>query len=139
MPHEGTVNNPNGKPEGPNKNRHTPYTPAERLEIIRRNIGKSYNELAKLCSCSSNTIYNDMRKWREQGGFEEFLNDEFHTLHGIVKKEDAITSYKVIAQLLGKYITKKIKADVTVDFGARFTEAMKNTFGVERDEPPAET
>ena len=134
MVHKGQVNNPDGKPPGPNSKADTPYTPAERLEIIRKNIGKTYDKLAELCKCSTSTIYLDMKKWREGGGLEEFLHDEFIELHGIVKKEDPVATYKVVAQLLGRHITKKIDAGVTVDFGERFTGLMRDTFGVKKDE-----
>ena len=113
----------------------TPFSAEERLEIIRLNIGKSYSQLAKLCKCSLTTVTRDLRKWREGGGFEEFLYDEFHRLHEIVSEEDPSTSYKTVAALLGKHITRKIEAGVTLDFGDKFTALMKNTFGVEREEP----
>jgi len=125
--------NRGGHPGGENANDNTPYEPAERLEIIKVNIGKSYKELAKLCKCSMSTIYLDMQKWRAQGGFEDFLQEEFLNLHEIVRRSDPDIAYKTIAGLLGKHITRKIEAGVTLDFGKQFTDLMVNTFGVERE------
>jgi len=125
-----------GKPPGQEQAPTTPFEPAERLAIIKQNIGLSYGELAKKCRCSYSTIYNDMRKWREQGGFEEYLYEEFHRLHVVVSNEAPDVAYKVIASLLSKTIAKKVEAGITVDIGPRFTAAMRDTFGLELDEQP---
>ena len=126
---------PGGRPSGADAKGTTPYTPKERLEIIKVNIGKSYDELAKLCKCSKSTVYLDMQKWREGGGFEEFLHEEFLALHEIVRNENPETAYKTVAQLLGRHITRKIEAGVTMDFGDQFTSLMRDTFGIERENP----
>lgn len=123
-----------GHPGGRNKNRDTPYTPEERLEIIKLNIGSSYDALSKLCKCSMSTIYLDMKSWRASGGFEDFLQKEFLELHELMKKKDPSVSYKTVSILLGKYVTKKIEAGVTVGLGDQFTDLMRDTFGVEREE-----
>ena len=122
-----------GHPGGRNKNPDTPYTPEERLEIIKVNIGKSYEELRKLCKCSMSTIYLDMVKWRASGGFEDFLQKEFLELHELVKEKSPEISYKTISVLLGKYVTKKIEAGITVDVSGEWTDLMRDTFGVERN------
>ncbi len=123
-----------GHPGGPNMNPDTPFTPAERLEIIKLNIGLPYEELKMLCKCSMSTIYLDMKKWRASGGFEDFLQREFLELHEYMKTEDPSISYKTISILLGKYVIKKIEADVTMDLGSQFTGLMRNTFGVELED-----
>lgn len=125
---------PGGHPGGRNKNRDTPYTPEERLEIIKLNIGKSYEALRKLCKCSMSTIYLDMKSWRASGGFEDFLQKEFLELHELMKKKDPTVSYKTVSILLGKYIIKKIEAGVTVGLGDQFTDLMRDAFGVERED-----
>lgn len=114
----------------------TPYKAEERLEIIRLNIGKTYKELAVLCKCSFSTVAKDMREWRRQGGFEDFLQAEFMELHGIVRNEDPTITYKVIANLLGKTITKRLEAGVTLDIGDQFSALLRDTFGVELKETP---
>ena len=126
--------NVGGHPGGRNKNRDTPYTPEERLEIIKVNIGKTYDALSKLCKCSMSTTYLDMKSWRASGGFEDFLQREFLELHELMKKKDPSVSYKTVSILLGKYVIKKIEAGVTVDLGDQFTDLMRDTFGVELED-----
>jgi len=120
-----------GKPPGKKQAHTTRYTPKERLEIIKINIGSPYKELAELCKCSYSTIFNDMQKWRVQGGFLDFLQEEFFDLHTIVRNLEPETAYKVVAGLLGKLTAKKIEAGISLDVGPRFTALMRDTFGVE--------
>lgn len=131
-----------GHPGGSNKNPDTPYTQAERLEIIKVNIGKSYEELRKLCKCSMSTIYLDMKRWRASGGFEDFLQREFLELHELMKRESPEISYKTVSVLLGKYVIKKIEADVTLDVGKQWSDLMRDAFGVVRkddEDAPGDT
>jgi len=126
-----------GKPPGKEQAETTPYTPAERLEIIKVNIGSSYKELAKLCKCSYSTLFNDMAKWRKQGGFEDWLQEEFFDLHTIVRNESPEIAYKIVAGLLGKLTAKKIEAGISLDIGPRFSALMRETFGIELESESA--
>ena len=128
---------PLGKPPGQEQAPSTPFTPAERLEIIKVNIGMSYGELAKLCKCSYSTVFNDMTKWRKQGGFEDWLQEEFFDLHTIVRNLEPAVAYKVVAGLLGKLTAKKIEAGISLDVGPRFSALMRDTFGIELEETEA--
>ncbi len=134
--------NRGGHPGGPNMNPDTPFTAEQRLKIIKLNVGKSYAELMRMCRCSMSTIYLDMKKWRASGGFEDFLQQEFLELHTVMKADGAEVPYKTISILLGKYIPKRIDAEVTHDVSEEWTAAMKKTFGLERkddDGAPGET
>ncbi len=124
-----------GKPPGQEQALTTPYNAKERLAIIRMNVGQGYLKLAELCKCSYSTIYNDMRKWREQGGFEEFVYQEFFDLHAIARNEDPVATYRVLAGIVSKMQARKIEVGITHDIGPKFAKAMKETFGMSLDEP----
>jgi len=88
--------------------------PTKRLEIIKRELpkGTSQDRIAEFCGVTTRTIRRDIRRWRETGGFEEWLQEEFFRLHNSVRDEEEVIAYKTIARLLERTLTQKVKAEV---------------------------
>ena len=79
-----------------------------RREVIRDHILHSnYEELAIKCGCAKRTIIRTINDWREEGGFNELLFDEFVDVYPIVKNENPDKALDKIVYLLGKGITRK--------------------------------
>lgn len=96
--------------------------PKRRRQVIRENIlDKEYPELAKLCHCAERTIIRDINKWRNEGGFEEFLMDEFFRSYPNIKEKFPEKAFDRLCYLLGKTITRKIEKDMraTLDVTTR--------------------
>ena len=74
--------------------------------------GKTHATIGEICGVRRETISRDLKKWREAGGFDTWVEDEFFRLHGYVKNEpiSAETAYRVIAKMKEKTITNKISA-----------------------------
>jgi len=87
---------------------------AERRKKIQEllPLGKSYEEIAEVCGVTHRTINRDIKEWKEKGGFEDWLLDEFFRLHGEEAEGDWKTRYKVVSRLLEKTLKQKIEADV---------------------------
>jgi len=96
--------------------------PAKRREVIRENIlDKEYPEIAKLCHCAERTIKRDVQKWRDEGGFEQFLMDEFFRSYPDIKEKFPEKAFDRLCYLLGKTMTRKIEKDMraTLDVTTR--------------------
>lgn len=79
------------------------YYPKKRREIIRENIlFNDYEQLAKMCGVSKRTIIRDINKWRQEGGFEEFLLKEFFYLYGNERVKHPSRALDRIVMLLTK-------------------------------------
>jgi len=94
--------------------------PKHRKEVIRENILTSnYEQLAKLCHCTRRTIKRDVQKWREEGGFEQFLIDEFFQSYPNIKEEFPDKAFDRLCYLLGKTLTRRIesKTEITEKIG----------------------
>ena len=114
----------------------TPYDREERLLIISQQFGKgkgkkplpTYEALAELCDCSVGTIYKDMRAWKESGGLELWIIDEWQSIYPVMKEEEPLEVFKILSKFLQKGMAQKITVDQRVEVGIRFTEAMKTIF-----------
>lgn len=91
------------------------YGPRRRLELIRQAMhdGKTQAEMARICGVSARTVVRDLQAWRESGGFEEWLEQEFLELHQQVKVQDPKAAYREIAALKGKTLKQRLEAEVT--------------------------
>jgi len=126
-----TILNPTcayGWTEKPNTNemsvmspRNATILPAQRRrEVIRENILElEYPEIAKLCHCAERTIIRDINKWREEGGFEQFLMDEFFRSYPNIKEQFPEKAFDRLCYLLGKTMTRKIEKDVRAAIDVR--------------------
>lgn len=86
-------------------------SPPKRREVIKENILKlDYAELAGLCNCTKRTIKRDVQKWRAEGGFEEFLVDEFLSFYPTMKVSFPEKAFDRLCYLLGKTMTRKLEA-----------------------------
>ena len=89
-----------------------------RRQIIRDNILHcTYDQLATLCHCTTQTIYRTVSIWRKEGGFEDLLFDEFAEVYPIVKKENPDKALDKVVYLMGKGITRRteLKAEQTIN------------------------
>jgi len=95
---------------------------AERRKKIQEllPLGKSYEEIAAVCGVTCRTINRDIREWKKQGGFEDWLLDEFFRLHGEVAEGDWQTRYKVVSRLLEKTLKQRVEAEVKNKEGSSF-------------------
>lgn len=76
--------------------------------------GKTHQQItASLGLKNRSTIERDLRAWRETGGYEEFLHNEWLQLHGKIKESDPVEAYRQISKLLGKTLTQKIETELT--------------------------
>lgn len=94
-----------------------PKSPQQRRTVIRDNIFKTnYNGLATLCGVTKRTIIRDINKWRQDGGFEECLVDEFFRSYPNIKQEFPDKAFDRLCYLLGKTLTRKteIKEEIQV-------------------------
>jgi len=89
-----------------------------RRQVIKDNILHcNYEQLATLCGCTKMTIVRTVNKWRDEGGFEELLFNEFTEVYPIVKAENPDKALDKVVYLLARNITRKaeIKTDTTLN------------------------
>ena len=89
-----------------------------RRQVITDNILHSnYEQLATLCGCTKQTIYRTISAWKQEGGFEELLLNEFIEVYPIVKGENPDKALDKIVYLLGKGITHRteLKAELKTE------------------------
>lgn len=59
----------------------------QRLPIIMKHITTcKYDEIAKLCGVTEKTIQRDIKRWKKNGGFSDFILKEFFELYGVLKR-----------------------------------------------------
>jgi transposase len=93
------------------KQKYTILSPEQRRDIIRHNIlNLNYTQLAQKCHCTKRTIKRDVQQWRREGGFEEFLMDEFFRSYPNIKEEFPEKAFDRLCYLLGRTLTRKIEA-----------------------------
>jgi hypothetical protein len=96
----------------------------KRLEVIRCLLPKGFSqeEIANRCGVTRRTIVRDIGFWKESGGFEEWLHQEFFRLHNIVQEENSVVAYHVIVKLFEKFLRKVDSKDdskkIIVNFSA---------------------
>jgi len=90
--------------------------PKARRQVIRDNIlGDTFEVLATKCYCTKRTIIRDVNQWRQEGGFEQFLMDEFFRSYPNIKQEFPDKAFDRLCYLLGKTLTRKIEKTVDVE------------------------
>lgn len=73
----------------------------QRREKIRDNIATlTYNEIADLCGVHRRTICRDIAKWKQEGGFDQFLLEQFFKLYGTLKLKDPKHAFDRVCDLL---------------------------------------
>lgn len=81
--------------------------------------GYSFPKIAESCNCSEKTIDRDIAEWRDEGGFDRWLLQEFLRLHNQeVGKEDGGQAYRCITDLLKKRLVdrKEIHTEGNLSF-----------------------
>jgi hypothetical protein len=97
-----------------------PKSPQQRRLVIRENIFKTdYNGLAKLCGVTKRTIIRDINQWRQDGGFEQSLVDEFVATYPNIKREFPEKAFDRLCYLIGRQMTRKIESQETIDVTTR--------------------
>lgn len=90
-------------------------SPQQRRETIRDNIlNLSEDKIAILCHCTTRTIKRDVRKWRQEGGFEQFLLDEFFRSYPKIKQKFPDKAFDRLCYLLGKTMVHKVEAKTEI-------------------------
>ena len=73
----------------------------QRREKIRETIAThTYNEIATLCGVTRRTILRDINKWKDAGGYDEFLMEEFFKLYGLIKVKDVKHAFDRLCDLI---------------------------------------
>lgn len=86
-----------------------PMSPQQRRLIIKENIFKTnYQGLANLCGVTKRTIIRDVNQWRQDGGFEESLIDEFVSTYPNIKQQFPDKAFDRLCYLIGRQMTRKI-------------------------------
>jgi len=100
-----------------------------RRHIIQENIFQhSYEELATLCHCHKRTIVRTINEWRQEGGFEQLLFDQFIKLYPRVEKAYPDKALDKLVYLIGKSMIHK--AEIKTE---QFIEEKKEvTFKLEQ-------
>ncbi len=94
-----------------------------RREIIRENIlTYPYDKLAELCYCTKRTITRTINKWRQEGGFEQLLTDEFFKLYPKIKQEYPDKAFDRLCYLIGRSMVQK--AELKEEVKAELTERV---------------
>ena len=91
-------------------------SPKQRRHVIKEHIlTKTTPQIATLCGVSKRTIVRDIRKWKNEGGFEELLYDEFIRLYPTIKQTYPEKAFDRLCYLLGKTVTTRteIKEEIT--------------------------
>lgn len=97
-----------------------------RRQVIKDNILHcSYEELATKCGCSKRTIVRTINDWRNEGGFEELLFNEFTEVYPIVKAENPDKALDKVVYLLSRNITRK--AEIKTEQKTEHTERLEVT------------
>ena len=87
-----------------------------RKRIIREHILTStYHQLATMCGVTKRTIIRDVDRWRTEGGFEQFLIDEFFASYPNIKEDFPEKAFDRLCYLLGKHITRKVEKHEQID------------------------
>lgn len=60
----------------------------------------TYDEIAQLCGVTKRTIRRDIAKWKDEGGYDAFLMEEFFKLYGLVKVKDVKHAFDRICDLI---------------------------------------
>jgi len=107
------------------KQKYTILSPEQRRDIIRNNILKlNYTQLAEKCHCTKRTIKRDVQAWRIEGGFEEFLLDEFFRSYPNIKEKFPEKAFDRLCYLLGKTLTRKIEKEVHGEYTEKVLHVM---------------
>jgi hypothetical protein len=84
-----------------------------RLEIIENELlFKTLEEIAEECKVTRRTIDRDIRKWKDRGGFDRFLEQEFFQLYGIEKRVNPSRALDRIITLMIRRMTENPVAEV---------------------------
>lgn len=88
-----------------------PTKSLSRLPKIKQGLrqGLNRNEIAVSCQVDEKTIDRDIKSWTESGNFEQWLKEEFLTLHAQICDDDPVEAYRQITQLVKTTITRKIE------------------------------
>lgn len=99
------------------------------LEKIRELLpeGNTLKEIAAICEVPERTFYRYHAEWRDSGGFEAWLQEEFFSLHKAVKENAKVTAYKEICALLARTIKRRIESELKGDITVRpdITEILR--------------
>ena len=93
-------------------------SPKQRRQIIRESILEySTQQIAEMCHVHKRTILRDIAEWKREGGFEEFLMDEFFRSYPKIKSEFPDKAFDRLCYLLARTMTQKreVKQEVTED------------------------
>jgi len=83
----------------------------KRRKVIRDNIlFETYAELAKRCGVSKRTIVRDVNGWKQEGGFDEFLVQEFFFQYG---KERLTNPSKALDRII-TLMTRRKEAEIAL-------------------------
>jgi len=85
-------------------------TAKARREKLRDSLAmNTYDEIAQLCGVTKRTIRRDVEQWKQEGGYDEWLTEQFFKLYGLVKTQDIKHAFDRICDLM-----RRRQAQITV-------------------------
>jgi len=93
------------------------YQTKKRLPTIIKGLleDKTHEQIAAIIGVTRATVERDLRAWRETGGFEEWVDEEFFRLHSKVRTEDEKLAYKTIARFKERILARKQEIEAKGD------------------------
>lgn len=85
------------------------------LKLVKGMLsGKTFYQIATDCSCSEKTIDRDFAEWKENGGFDKWLQTEFMRLHGQEIKKEESQAYHAVTELLKRRMRENVQVEANV-------------------------
>lgn len=76
--------------------------------------GKTFLKIAGECRCSEKTIERDFAEWKENGGFDKWLQTEFMRLHGQEVNKPESQAYHAVTELLKRRMRESVQLEANV-------------------------
>lgn len=81
------------------------------LEGLLKN--ETHEEIAEAVGVKNRkTIERDLQAWRDSGGLETFLHDEWLRMHGKIKEMEPLEAYRQLTKLLSKTLTQRVQTEL---------------------------
>jgi hypothetical protein len=76
--------------------------------------GKTFLQIGHDCRCSEKTIERDFAEWKENGGFDKWLQTEFMRLHGQEIGKPDSQAYHAVTELLKRRMKENVQLEANV-------------------------
>jgi predicted DNA-binding transcriptional regulator YafY len=85
------------------------------LKLVKGMLsGRTFIQIAKDCRVSEKTIDRDFAEWKENGGFDKWLQTEFMRLHGQEVNKPESQAYHAVTELLKRRMKENVQLEANV-------------------------